>query len=156
MQLAEFLRGQPGLRDLGEVDFDALVNACEVKDLPDGHAFIRQGTPADAVHFVLEGEVEVSVKGAKTADFTVQRTMHAGEIVGLVALVDDGPRSATCRAKGDIRVASLVLDGARLLMNSRAPISCAFQLALATQLVRDARELNEALTRAVEERLCTG
>jgi CRP/FNR family cyclic AMP-dependent transcriptional regulator len=155
MNLEECLRRQPALAELPHEDFRALVNACEEKEVPDGHAFIHQGERADAVYFILSGEVEISVNAPEEADFVLFRTMGSGEILGLVALVDGRPRSATCKARGKVRVASLLLDGAKLLMNSRAPISCAFQTALATQLARDARKLNEALVRAVQERLCS-
>ncbi|MEN8198155.1 MAG: cytochrome c oxidase assembly protein, partial [Pseudomonadota bacterium] len=48
------------------------------------------------------GEVEVQVRKPDEADFSAKHRMTAGEIIGLVALVDGGPRSATCTAKGDI------------------------------------------------------
>jgi hypothetical protein len=40
-------------------------------------------------------------------------------------------------------------------MESHAPISCAFQVALAKQLVRDARALNHALVAALREKICS-
>ena len=154
MTLEECLRGHPTLDVLDADDFKALVSAIEEKSFADGFSFIRQGEHADHVYFLLDGEVEVEVTKPAEADFSAKHQMTAGEIIGLVALVDGGPRSATCTAKGDIRVGLLGLDGARLLMESRAPISCAFQVALAKQLVKDARALNHALVAALKERLC--
>lgn len=154
MNLRDCLTRHRSLAALAPEDLDALQNAIEVKELPDGHAFIRQGEHADAVYFLLDGEVSVEVEAQEDADFTAHHTMGAGEILGLVALVDGGPRSATCRAKGDIRVGALPVEGARLLMSSRAPISCGFQVALAHQLVHDARALNSALVDVIRDRLC--
>ena len=154
MTLEECLRGHPTLQALDADDFNALASAIDEKSFADGFTFIRQGEHADQVYFLLDGEVEVEVRKPEQADFSARHRMKAGEIIGLVALVDGGPRSASCTAKGDIRVGAFGLDGARLLMESRAPISCAFQVALAKQLVKDARALNHALVAALRERLC--
>lgn len=155
MKLEECLLRHAPLRDLEKEDFRALLGAIEEKTFQDGFAFIRQGDHADHVYFLLDGKVEVTVKPPEGADFSAHHVMEPGEILGLVALVDGGPRSATCTAKGDVRVGVLPLDGARLLMESRAPISCAFQVALARQLVRDARALNQALVNTLREKLCS-
>lgn len=155
MKLEECLRRHAPLRDLAPEDFRALLGAVEEKTYADGFAFIRQGDRAEHVYFLLDGEVDVAVKRPVDADFSAKHRMGPGEIIGLVALVDGGPRSATCTARGDVRVGILPLDGARLLMESRAPISCAFQVALARQLVRDARALNQALVAVLREKLCS-
>ncbi len=155
MNIQDCLRRHETLRDLTSDDFDALVNAIEPKSYEDGFAFIRQGDHADHVYFLLDGEVEVTVDRPDGADFSARHAMGPGEIIGLVALVDGGPRSATCTACGNVHVGALALDAARLLMESHAPISCAFQVALAKQLVRDARALNHALVAALREKICS-
>ncbi len=154
MTLEECLQRQPSLAALSRADLDALVRSCEVREHPDGYELIREGDRADAVYFILSGQLRVAVAKPRAADFVFRRQMGPGEIIGLLALIDGGPRSATCTAAGPIRVARLRLDVARLLMNSHAPISCGFQCALATQLVRDARLLNEAVLDAVHTHLC--
>ena len=154
MNLADCLRRHESLASLAAADFQALESAIDIREYEAGHAIIRQGAPADAVYFLLDGEVEVQVQGAEEADFTAHHKMGPGEILGLVALVDGGPRSATCLAKGTVSAGHLPVEGAQLLMRSRAPISCAFQVALARQLVHDARALNGALTDAIRDRLC--
>ena len=106
---------------------------------------IREGDTRDALYLILDGQVEVSVKRPREAAFSVTRLMGPGEILGLIAIVDRQPRSATCVARGPVTVATLGLEAASLLMNTRAPISCSFQYALASQLAQDARRLNESL-----------
>ncbi len=148
--LESFIDEHPSFGRLSAEDREHLLQACEVKTYPDGHAFIRQGEGRTAVFFILEGLVEVSVERPKDATFAVDRFMEPGEIIGLISLVDRGTRSATCRARGSLKVGMLTLEGANLLMNTRAPISCAFQYALANQLSNDARSLNESLLHAAE------
>jgi len=125
-----------------------MIQACEVREFPDGHALIREGDHRDAVYFILDGLIEVQVRKPTNASFATDRLMGPGEIVGLVALVDRGRRSATCSARGPVKVAVLSLEGANLLVNTRARISCSFQYALAEQLAHDARSLNESLLHA--------
>lgn len=148
MSLQTFLHEHPSFGRLSDEDRERLIQACDVKAFPDGHAFIREGDARDSVYFLLDGQAEVAVKKPTDAGFATDRIMGPGEIIGLIALVDRGRRSASCIARGPLKVAALQLEGANLLMNTRARMSCAFQYALASQLARDARELNESLLHA--------
>ena len=148
MSLKTFLAQHDSFGGLSEDDRDHMIQACEVREFPDGHALIREGDHRDAVYFILDGLIEVQVNKPKGASFATDRVMGPGEIVGLVAIVDRGRRSATCTARGPVKVAVLSLEGANLLVNTRARISCAFQYALAEQLAHDARSLNESLLHA--------
>src|SRR3954453_5281350 len=58
--------------------------------LQDGDVLIRQGEPADALIFCLEGELVASNRAL--GQFA---RMGVGEIVGEVSLVDSAPPSAT-------------------------------------------------------------
>jgi len=148
MSLKTFLEEHPSFGRLADEDRDHLMQACEVKELPDGHVLIREGDARDAVYFLLDGLIEVQVRKPKDASFATDRIMGPGDIIGLIAIVDRGRRSASCTARGPVKVAVLTLEGANLLMNTRARISCAFQYALAEQLANDARNLNESLLHA--------
>jgi CRP/FNR family transcriptional regulator, cyclic AMP receptor protein len=57
------------------------------------HIIFRENDPGDLMYVVLEGEVEILV-GEKSVE-----TIGVGGIFGEMALIDDGPRSATARAK---------------------------------------------------------
>lgn len=148
MSLKTFLAQHASFGCLSEEDRDHMIQACEVREFPDGHVLIREGDARDAVYFLLDGLVEVQVLKPKGASFATDHVMGPGEIVGLVAIVDRGRRSATCTARGPVKVGVLSLEGANLLVNTRARISCAFQYALAEQLAHDARNLNESLLHA--------
>jgi CRP-like cAMP-binding protein len=148
MSLQTFLGEHPSFGRLSEDDQTRLMQACDVKEYEDGHVLIREGDGRDAVYFILDGLVEVAVQKPKEASFATDRLMGPGEIIGLIAIVDRGKRSASCTARGPIKAAALSLEGVSLLMHTRAPISCAFQYALASQLAQDARNLNESLLHA--------
>ena len=58
-----------------------------------------EGAPGDIMYVVIEGEVELLVRG------DVLAVAGPGAIVGEMALIDAQPRSATARAKSDCRLA---------------------------------------------------
>jgi CRP-like cAMP-binding protein len=68
-------------------------NADNVVTHDAGHVIFREKEPGDLMYAVLEGEVEILV-GEKVIE-----TIGVGGIFGEMALIDDGPRSATARVK---------------------------------------------------------
>ena len=60
-----------------------------------------EGEPADSTWFIVEGEVVVGRNGR-----TLER-MGPGQMFGLVAALDGGPRSASCVASGPTRLLQL-------------------------------------------------
>ncbi len=115
MSLRTFLEQHSSFGSLAEEDREHLFQACEVREFPDGHTLIREGESRDAVYFILDGLIEVQVHKPEGAAFATDRAMGPGEIVGLVALVDRGRRSATCTARGPVKVAVLSLEGSNLI-----------------------------------------
>lgn len=140
MDLVSILRRIPAFADLERSLLQALASALVIDDYPDGHVFIRRGERGGAVFLVVEGEVDVL--GAH--DHPINR-MRSGDLFGLVSLVDHASRSATCRARGPCRVGSLPSTAVALLFHQAAPIACAFQKALGSQLARDFRQLDQRL-----------
>ena len=66
-----------------------------------GATVVKAGEPGETMYIVTEGEVDI-LDGS-----TILETAGAGSIVGELALIDDGPRSATVVAKTDCRLVSL-------------------------------------------------
>jgi serine phosphatase RsbU (regulator of sigma subunit) len=62
---------------------------------PEGAVIIREGVPGDEMFVLLEGELNVTVRG-KTIDH-----LTPGMILGEMAMIDDRPRSATATAATD-------------------------------------------------------
>ena len=140
MDLEARLRAHPSFTTLSADDVQALAGAMLVRSFPGGHVLVREGDRADDVHFVVEGRVSVTrTRGGATHALNA---MGAGDLFGLVAIVDDAPRSATCTTDGACTVASIPRSALSLLMNQQAGIAYAFQHALVTQLARDFRNLD--------------
>jgi CRP-like cAMP-binding protein len=116
-----------------------------VGDYRDGHLFISEGESADAMYMIIEGEVLVSRKKPTGVGFDLHRKIGPGEIFGVISLIDSGPRSASCRAVGRVKAASLQRSAFELLFNIEAPIAYHFQYLIARQLADDVRMFNQLL-----------
>jgi len=117
-----------------------------------GHVLIREGDSAasmsSAMYVVVDGEVEVFSKRPE-GGFGVSKTVGSGAILGLVGLVDDKPRSATCRAAGRVTAVHLTRAAFAEMYRSKIELAAKFQFAVARQLATDIRSLDHMLRDAV-------
>jgi CRP/FNR family transcriptional regulator, cyclic AMP receptor protein len=63
-----------------------------------GVAVFRENDPGDCMFVVQDGEVDIAVRG------TVVETVGPGGLVGEMALIDAGPRSASAVARVDSKL----------------------------------------------------
>ena len=78
----------------------SLFNRSEdVQEFPAGTIIFSEGTPADVMYVVIDGEVEIRFGGE------LIEVIAPGDIVGEMALIDAKPRSGTAVAKSDCRLA---------------------------------------------------
>jgi CRP-like cAMP-binding protein len=146
LDLLDALRNGRGFAGLAEEEVQALRAALYVEDFPTGHVFTREGEPGSAVHVLFEGRVRVTRASAPLALDTV---LGPGEVFGLIALLDHGSRTATCRAEGPVKVGTLYAATFHLLTHARAPLASHFQHQVAVQLARDTRRLQAQLRRSL-------
>jgi selenocysteine lyase/cysteine desulfurase/CRP-like cAMP-binding protein len=99
------------LRDLrffapfGDDELAELVGHLYERQVPRGTLLFREGDRGDACMIVAEGAVELSVeRRGRTIRLL---TLGPGRLFGELALLDDGPRTATCTAYEDAVVLEL-------------------------------------------------
>jgi CRP-like cAMP-binding protein len=149
MNIAERLAGCSQLSELSTDEIGALAASVAILHGDDGHVFIAEGDRGDACYIVLEGAVAVSHEHARGgAPF---KKLGPGEMFGIVALIDHGPRSATCRAVGRTTVAQLSAAAFQLLHTGSPSLVLHFRKLVARQLARDARQFNAVLVGAMTE-----
>jgi len=73
-------------------------NTKDFKTFQAGETIFKEGEAGDLMYVVKHGEVEISVRGM------VVETVTTGGIIGEMALIDTGPRSATASAFTDCQL----------------------------------------------------
>jgi len=86
---------------------NSFVDACELKSYAKGEVIFEQGTLGGSFYIVAEGELEVLDKGAKQNVHTHIKTIKRGENFGVGAFLFDRQRSATVKAKSEVKLYSV-------------------------------------------------
>ncbi len=99
----------PLFADLDASRIAAIARLLKPQFVPGQQAIIRRGEPADAMFFIMEGEVEVDIKPNPVH-------LGPGQFFGEIALITEGRRSATVTAIEETRLLALdVVDFKRLM-----------------------------------------
>jgi CRP-like cAMP-binding protein len=153
--MAESLDGVSLFSGLDAGQRAVLARAMVDMDLPAGHVMFRQGEKAGGtvgLYVLRSGSLTVSVARPK-GGFATIREVVPGEVVGVIGLVNpDSTRTGTVVAGAPSRVSHLSRTAFLALYHSSAPLACAFQLALARQLVQDLRVVDGALRDAISRK----
>lgn len=96
------IRHLPLFRDMRQGSFDSLMQAAYAQSFPAGLELIRQGDPADFLHVVLEGAVELSA-GWGGREATMSVVGPAGTFI-LAASIRDAPYLMSARTLERSRV----------------------------------------------------
>ena len=112
------------------------------RTLADREVVFAAGAPGDALYVVAEGTVEVSLQ--RDARRVRLGVLGPGKVFGEVALIDGGPRSATCAALGDASVLELGQDEFAALAEAYSPLSLRLLEALIANLVAAHERLDRA------------
>lgn len=114
--------------------------------VPDGTRVIAEGDTDPAsrcLFFVAEGRC-LAVR-ARDGGEPVRFPIEAGELFGVVALVDGGPRSASVVADGPVELLRLPSAELQAIRDRDDALAFALELAIARQLARDFAAMNEEL-----------
>ena len=85
----ELLRSIPLFAHLGSHEIERLGQLFDEVDVPAGKVLMRQGQPGSEVFVVASGRLAIERDGKVIAD------KGAGEVIGEIALLSEGPRTAT-------------------------------------------------------------
>ena len=139
----EMIRGLktfPLLSKLSDEDLALLAEVMREQDFPAGTEILREGEPGDDMYLLLEGSVDV----LKTTPFgepyvtaSLQDSYHCS--FGEMALIDQGKRSATVRAKTDCRTLSLDYVSFQSFCREHPHIGLELLMSISVTLVRDLR-----------------
>ncbi len=151
MKLYSHLASLPAFACLDDTSWADLETVMTIRDYSDGECFFREGDPGDGLYLILDGTVSVTA-----SDRDRPSRLHAGDFFGLVALLDEGPRSATCTADGLVLAAFLPRSAFVEIYRSNSALAFALQMLVARQLVHDTRAYSQALIDAARRQEAGG
>jgi CRP/FNR family transcriptional regulator len=111
------LASVPLFSSLSRDDITELAATFRERSFADGEPITREGERGVAFFVLLEGEAVVEVGGRQV------NVLRAGDFLGEIALIDDGPRTATVTARGAVRCAGLAPWEFRPFVKARADVA---------------------------------
>jgi CRP-like cAMP-binding protein len=112
-QIADQLAQSVAFAGCSRDDIEALVAAGKQTSFPDGWPFVQEGTPADACYVLLSGTARVFRGRQEIA------VLGIGDIIGEMAFVEGGQRTATVSAGGHGSALRVEYDALRELLAAR-------------------------------------
>ncbi len=103
-QKLELLKRTPLLSGLGRKEIEAVGRMVDEIEVPAGRVLMREGNPGSEFFVLVSGQVVIERGGSRV------RTLEPGDFFGEIALLAEGPRTATATADG---AASLLVLGHR-------------------------------------------
>lgn len=152
------LRGAPMIRaslrrlellsEFRDWELDRLRALMSELRVPAGTAFVTQGAATDSddarAFLVVAGEVRVTrVRPDGSPIFDV--LLGPGAFIGVVALLLDHERAATCTAETDARLLAIDRRTFASMYDADSKLAVRFKLVVARQLAQDLRRANQAV-----------
>jgi len=101
------LREVPMFSKLSPEDLQKIAEIAQEQLFSSRAVLCREGDPGSTLFIIVSGRVDVIIASGKKENIIASR--GPGEFVGEMAILESAPRSATLRARGEVRV--LVIEG---------------------------------------------
>jgi CRP-like cAMP-binding protein len=122
MDTIELLKGVDIFEGLSDQELQRIAGICREARYAKGQTVTAQGEEGDELYIVRDGLVEVLVSEAGESGLSPRTVVNlgTGQVVGEMALVDRGPRSATVRCVTDAVMNVIERDAFEALCQSDA------------------------------------
>ena len=127
----EWIKHAPLFANLSKRDLAEVAHLADEIDLREGKEMTRQGGPAREFFVLLEGEADVRKNGRRI------NQLGPGDFFGEIALVSDGPRTATVTATSPVHALVITDRDFRRLMKEQPEIQSKVLAAVAARLQDD-------------------
>ncbi|HZF83476.1 MAG TPA: cyclic nucleotide-binding domain-containing protein [Burkholderiaceae bacterium] len=118
-----------------------------------------QTDDADYMALLLEGQVRAETASGVPGEEVVISILNPGQLIGEMGMLDGSPRSATCTALTEVKMATLSRAALRGLVEVQPALAARLLLAVAQSMAQRVRESNRRLrtlsqvTRALQREL---
>ena len=141
MTAAEVIRNISLFEGLAPSEIEGVLRVCERAQFDPGASLMRQGQPADSAFILESGSVDVVTRLPGGGEAGVA-TLGPGSVIGEMALLDSGQRSATVMAREPVGGYFLERDGFHMLLAQRNHAAFTIQARITRTLCARLRELN--------------
>jgi CRP-like cAMP-binding protein len=117
---------------------DLFTQNTEVVTVRAGHALFRQGEPGDVMYVLITGAADILVGD------TVIESAGPGEFLGEMALIDEGPRTATVMAASDCRLVPIDVERFHMLLRDTPNFATEVMKTMARRLRKTVRKVEKA------------
>lgn len=114
----KLLEGIGIFADLGPEERDDVAARMQRRQIDPGVELCREGEPGDEMYVILSGEVAVTITPKGASEIVLNR-VGAGAFFGEMSIIEEAPRSATCRVVERSEVLVLGAQGFHDLIRSR-------------------------------------
>jgi CRP/FNR family transcriptional regulator, cyclic AMP receptor protein len=146
------LRAVKLLRDLPVMRLEAIARQCAWRRYQAGQAIVLRNAPDRDVYLIIGGRVRINIYSASGRQ-VIFRDLEAGDMLGDIAAIDEGPRSLDAVALEDVFVASLSPADFRLLLQEEPSVVERYLRRMAELIRLLTERLVEVATLAVHERI---
>ena len=108
MNLTEVLQSVDLFEGLAADEIEKVARICSEKRFSKGQFITKEGEQGDELFVIAEGSVEV-ILGEKPSSATrVVVSLGSGQVLGEMALLDQGPRSASLKAASEPTILQVI------------------------------------------------
>jgi CRP-like cAMP-binding protein len=133
-------------------ELEHIAESMRIRRFRRGEVVFHEGDPGDALFVVASGSIKIGLP-SDAGDEAILATVRPGDFFGELALLDGAPRSATATALERTETLVLPRDRFRELVNGHPQLRDALLAALAGELRRLTRHVEELHFLDIEGRL---
>jgi CRP-like cAMP-binding protein len=108
MDLKQVLQTVDLFEGLNDAQLSKVANICTEKRYRKGQTIAREGDVGDELFIITEGFIEVLLGERPASVARVVVSLGVGQIIGEMALIDQGPRSASMRATSEPTIVQVI------------------------------------------------
>jgi len=150
-QEAEQLQQVPMFSRLEASKLKLLAFTSESLTFSDRQILFTLDDPADCVFVIMQGEVEILGPGAD-GELTPIVTRGHNELIGEMAVLSNSPRSATLRAKGEVRALKIPNELFLKLLTENGDVALSVMRELSDKLATSHEQVEQLQAELVTQR----
>ena len=119
--ISDFLLNTPLFDGLKTNEIENIAKHLSSIELSKDEILVKEGEKGNCVCFVVEGTLDV-IKQSLTGESVIITALHRGRSIGEMSVIDDFPRSATVKARTQVKLLILTREGFDLLLKENPQV----------------------------------